>query len=127
MKILFNPQVRDYDEMVYTFSEDFVKVTQIIGGETTTDTFDFRPFPNGKLKLFDEDTGESLIETSLKENPLRRAERKNGTLYLELINFIALDASHEECFPDWIDHEEYKTIKVGSEKDSDELKDWDDF
>lgn len=103
MKILFSPQVRDNEKVIYEFSEDVIKATH----KGITDTFDFSGFGNGKLQLHDEETGEELIETEL-ENPIINAERKDGVLHVELMNYIGFDATEEERFPEWIDHTEYE-------------------
>ena len=103
MKILFSPQVRDLDRIEYKFEEGIIEATF----RGVTDVFDFTEFTDGKLQRFDYETGEEIIETELEENPLLEAERKDGELYVTLINFIGLDASHEERFPKWVDHTEY--------------------
>ena len=112
MKILFSPQVRDLDRIEYKFKEDVIEATF----RGVTDIFDFTEFGEGKLDRFDDETGEEIIETELEENPVLEAERKVGELYVTLINFIGLDATHEECFPEWIDHTEYIAPKPVEEE-----------
>jgi len=106
MKILFSPQVplNISDKIQYMFQESSFEVSLPDG---TTDVFDFSDFPNGKLDLFDEETGEELIVTELSLNPLQSAKKEDGILYVELLNYIGVDATEEERFPDWIDHTEY--------------------
>lgn len=103
MKIFLSPQVNDNERILYSFKGDEVIVT--IGG--ITDTFDFTGVPDGVLTLNDLNTGESIIKTSLVANPILSAEKKDGILYLELLNWIGADASQEEEFPEWIDSSEY--------------------
>ena len=104
MKILFSPQVRDNDRIKYTFKADVIGVEH----KGKTDVFDFADFAEGKLEIYDED-GNTLIETTLDEQPIRSAERKSdGTLYVELMNYIGLVATESERFPEWIDHTEYE-------------------
>lgn len=119
MKILFSPQVRDNERIIYEFTEDVIKATH----KGITDTFDFIDFGDGKLQLRDEETGEDLIVTEL-ENPIRSAERKDGVLYVELMNYIGADSTEEERFSDWIDHTEYVAPKptgkaIGKEGEAD--------
>ena len=87
MKVLFSPQVND-EIIEYNFEDE--KITAIYKGES--DTFDFSNFPDGKAEN---------IETSLPVNPIVSAERKNGELYVVLLNFINKDATEEERFPSW--------------------------
>lgn len=109
MKILFSPQVRDTDRIYYEFKKGLIKVWF----EDKTDTFDFRNLPDGELEVYDSETGEEMIETELDIQPIISAKKENGILYVELLNFIGLEATKEECFPDWIDHTEYIPPKVG--------------
>ena len=43
------------------------------------------------------------VETSLSVNPILIAERKSDGLYVTLLNYIDDDATHDECFPEWIE------------------------
>jgi len=118
MKILFSPQVRDdHKRIKYSFDEDVFQATY----EGVTDTFDFRDFPDGELEIYNEQ-GESLIETSLSIQPIVSAKKEKGILYLELLNYIGLEASKEERFPGWIDHTEYIPPKVGEVNGQDEME-----
>lgn len=87
MKVLYSPQVRD-KSIEYHFGDDVITAT--INNES--ETFDFSDFPDGKAEN---------IETSLAINPIISAERKEGILHVELVNFIDEDATEEERFPDW--------------------------
>lgn len=118
MNILFIPQVRETEKIVYEFSECIVKTTY----NGKTDTFDFSKLPDGVLLLKDDKTGESLIETELEYQPIKKAWKEDGILYVKLVNFIGLEASEEECFPDWIDHTEYIPPKVGEVNGQDEME-----
>lgn len=117
MKVLFSPQVRGNERIFYEFTENTIKATHT----GTTDIFDFKSFGDGELQIYDDKTGENLIETDL-ENPIISAERKDGVLYVELMNYIGLDATEGERFPKWIDHTEYIPPKVGEVNGQDEME-----
>lgn len=123
LKILFSPQVHETDRFIYEFGDQAIKVE--LNGKT--DTFDFSGFPDGVLQLEDQETEEELVETELEINPLLSAKKENGILYVELLNFIGLDATEEECFPEWIDHTEYAPHKTKSESEDEQDERWDDF
>lgn len=93
MKILFMPQFRDEDKIYYQFGGEVVTVEY----KGITDTFDFSEFTgDGELYIFD-------VETDLPFNPIVSAERKDGILYVRLIDFIPFDSTEEEIYPDWIE------------------------
>lgn len=102
MKIFLSPQ-EDSERIYYKFEGNKVSATI----ENITDVFDFTDLPDGELELYDMETGEELIKTTLPVNPIISAEKKEGILYLELLNWISEDASDEENFPVWIDSNEY--------------------
>lgn len=102
MNVLFSPQVSD-EKINYTFSRDIITVEY--KGEV--DTFDFSYFPDGKMERYDA-YGADMIQTVLEINPIISAEKKEGVLYVELINMIGADAKHEERFPEWINQVETK-------------------
>lgn len=104
MKILLSPQIRQ-DKIRYRFKDDVVEATY----KGVTDTFDFRGMTDGVLQFFDDEDNE-LIETRLEVQPIIRAERQNGVLWVELLNVIDAKAEEHQKFPSWIDHTEY-TIK----------------
>lgn len=107
MKILFSPQVpANYtDKIIYKFDEEIITVTDPSGA---VDSFDFSNFPDGRLS-------ERGIETVLNPNPIVDAWREDGELHVELLNYIGLEATEAERFPDWIDHTEYNPPKVSDE------------
>lgn len=80
--------IRSDREISYTYNGE--RITATIDNQS--DTFNFSEVPNGKL---DE------VESTLPINPIISAERVEGTLYVELINFISGDATEEERFPEW--------------------------
>ena len=91
MKILYSPQVR----------EDFDKYNVDIQGEAITiqyhdktETFDFTGMPNG--------VGEVKSEVFDFE-PITSVKRVDGVLWVEILNFIGIDATYEERFPEWIE------------------------
>lgn len=93
MRILKSPQIR-FDEERFAFSFDGEIITATLGEESNT--FDFSAFPDGEVNW-------SMIETNLPYNPIIKASRVNGTLSVEIINFIAEDAPEEDKFPEWIE------------------------
>lgn len=103
MKILLSPTFSDGEKILYKFDGETVEITYLDGSK---DTFDFSEVPNGRMDI-------ESIKTDLEINPFTEVKRENGELYLTLLNFIDLDVSEEECFPDWIDHTEYSPPKVG--------------
>lgn len=110
MKIYLSPQVND-SKIFYEFDEDVVRVR--IG--SVSEEFDFSGVPDGELSLRGKD-GELLIETSLEPFPLESAEKRGGILYLELLNWIGVNASYEERFPEWIDAKDYVAPEIAKEE-----------
>lgn len=92
MKIFLSPVVSETNKgrISYEYGED--KITVKV--DDVEDVFDFSGFPDGRV------TGED-IRTDLEINPIISAERKDGELFVKLINFIGLDATEEERFPEW--------------------------
>jgi hypothetical protein len=90
MRVLLRPQVNDKAKIVYTFSSEVV--TAIIDGDS--DVFDFTSMGDGNAVD---------IQTSLPYNPIINAERTNGILSVELLNFISSDATEIEKFPEWME------------------------
>lgn len=80
--------VRSDKTISYEFYGEIITVTI----DEQVDRFDFSEVPNGRLEE---------VETSLPLNPIVSAERIDGELYVELINFISSDATEEERFPEW--------------------------
>lgn len=91
MRILLSPQVCE-EQITYSFEGEAIHAT--IG--EITDTFDFSSFPDGEIHSND-------ITTTLPIVPISFARRENGVLSVELINFISEEATHEECFPEWME------------------------
>ena len=89
MKIKYSPQFNEHDQLIYYFDDELISVTL----NDQTETFDFTNMSNGKAEKIESDIFEFC--------PIISAERKEGTLYLELLNFIGLDATEDEKFPDW--------------------------
>ena len=91
MRVMMSPQVRfDEKRIVYSFNGEII--TASIGD--AQDTFDFSALPDGEVNW-------SMINTTLEFNPIIKAERLNGILSVELINFISGSASKKERFPQW--------------------------
>lgn len=89
MKIKYSPQFNEHDQLAYHFDDELISVTL----NDQTETFDFTNMPNGRA--------EKIESEEFTFCPIISAERKEGTLYLELLNFIGLDATEEEKFPEW--------------------------
>ena len=92
MKVYFSPQVSD-ERIDYTFENDVITAT--LNG--VTETFDFSEMPNG--------VADSIESEVFDFNPVISAKKENGTLYVELLNFIDGDATEEERYPEWIEVE----------------------
>ena len=90
MKVFFSPQ---FSERVlkYEFNNDVVTVT--LNG--VTEVFDFTGMPNG--------VADSIESEAFNFNPVISAKKENNILYLKLINFIGVDATEEERFPEWVE------------------------
>ena len=93
MKILKTPQV-SFDDRRFDFEFSGEIITVSFDG--IEDTFDFTGVPDGDVDF-------SMIETTLAYNPILKAQRVDGTLSVELLNFISEDASEAEKFPEWIE------------------------
>lgn len=98
MRVLYSPQVNEQDTLNYEFVGD--KITVTYNGEV--DIFDFTGMPNG-CSISSYDRNDVGIKSDLPIDPIIKAEKVNGVLQVELINFIGLDATEEERFPDWIE------------------------
>ena len=95
MIIKLSPQIRDFNKIWYEIEEQ--KITATING--ITDTFDFTDFPDGELKVWD-DNGEDLIETVLREVPILSARKENGILTVEILFSIDVNEQDERLlFP----------------------------
>jgi hypothetical protein len=90
MKVYLSPQVNYGEKILYSFEGDVITVTY--DGET--DVFDFTSLPIGMM---------DSVDSTLSVNPIIYAERKDDGLYVTLLNYIDEGATHEECFPDWIE------------------------
>lgn len=102
IKIFLTPQISEKENFRYSFEGDILTIKE----GNITDEFDFTGLPDGRLEMYDKE-GNELIETTLRVNPLIKAEKKDGVLYLTLLNRIGIDATYEEKFPEWIDAKDY--------------------
>ena len=93
MRIMKSPQIR-FDGTQFTFAFEGETVTATLGSES--DIFDFSGFPDGRMDS-------SMVETILVYNPIIRAEKVDGVLSVELMNFIPEDAPEADKFPEWIE------------------------
>lgn len=93
MKVKFSPVVGlGNEKLSYTFGQDKV----VVKWNEEVDTFDFLGLPDGILNI-------NSIETELGIQPIVSVERKDGVLYIKLINYIKTDAKYEDQFPQWKD------------------------
>ena len=92
LKIFYSPQVTETDLLTYDIQGEVITAT--LNGES--DIFDFSSIPDGIMKE---------IEGILAINPIVNAEREEGVLYVELLNFIKEDATEFEKSPVWIEVE----------------------
>lgn len=106
MDILLLPQVRDGSKIWYELEHQ--KITATING--VTDTFDFTGMPDGVLETYD-DYGNELIETSLETNPISRAVKENGILYIDLLFSIDADEDDDRLlFPEPMDLDSFNSL-----------------
>lgn len=107
MIIKMLPQVRDDRKIWYDVEKDKLTITI----NDVTDTFDFTNVPDGELKLVDDETGESLVNTVLDENPIRVARKQDGELYVETIFTIRPTETDERLlFPEPMAHEAFNEL-----------------
>ena len=91
MNILFRPQINPYVESFqFHFEGEIITVTQ---GEEK-DIFDFSEIPDGMV---------DGVETTLLVNPIIRARRENGVLYVELKKLYEDEVPIDEQFPEWME------------------------
>lgn len=86
-----SPQIR-FDDKRFIFSISGESITATFDG--VTDIFDFTDMPDGAVDS-------SMIDTVLEYSPIIRAERIDGLLSIELLNFVSIDADSATMFPDW--------------------------
>lgn len=80
--------VLDNKSIVYDYADDILHVTMTFNDEVYEDSFDFSTFlENGVLRLLN-GLGEETIETDLPVNPITSAERVDGVLHLELLEWV---------------------------------------
>ena len=90
MRILYIPQTNPGRKINYQFTNETITATF----EGVTDVFDFSLMPDGEA---------NQIETALSINPIINAVKENGSLSIELLNFIPEDATENEKFPVWME------------------------
>ena len=93
MRLYFSPIVGD-KKIEYKVEDQKLIVIQ----DELEDVFDFTEYPDGILRI-------GTIGTILPIQPIIYGEKKNGIMFLELINFITENASEFEKFPEWIETE----------------------
>lgn len=94
MLVLYSPQFNDQNELIYQFENDKIIVTYTDENKIKhTDQFDFSQLPDGIAQS---------IETTLPIDPIIKAERINGNLYLTLLRFHDDQAGPDELFPNWV-------------------------
>ncbi|OEH52974.1 hypothetical protein AQ616_18900 [Oceanobacillus sp. E9] len=105
MMILYVPQRNDEVRIEYEFTE--TTITARYGD--TKDTLDLSNLTEGKV-VKDEETGGSIISTSLPINPFLDIEKKDGITYVKLLYFHGMNATREERFPKWT---HFQNLEVG--------------
>lgn len=124
MKVKYT-YVRSDDVVNYVFQDDVIVVehitNELVFGKTLDepthleetgtyeDTFDFRDLPNGKLEIFDSQTGEALVDTTLPDNPIESAERIDGELWVQLVMFFGGNEIDDARNSDWFDAKEVES------------------
>ena len=94
MKILLSPQFND-GKINYTFKKDII-IAELNG---VTDIFDFTEMPDGKIE-----NPEIDIESNFGIPLVLSAEKKDGVLSVELLNYIDFsNSTEEERFPEWFE------------------------
>lgn len=114
VRILFTNQfsLSDDEAIKYEFSKNKLKVTY----KGSSESLDFEGLPDGKLKIYDEEKNKRLIKHNIGLDYLLSAEKKEGTLYLNLLNHIPENANWEEKFNSEIDYREYTPTLFGEER-----------
>ena len=92
MKIYFSPIVGLENTINYEFSKESITITV----DGVSDVFDFTGIPDGSIDI-------TSIETILPLNPLVEAEKKDGILFIKLLNPITKEATELEKFPEWVE------------------------
>ena len=92
IKVFYSPQIDETDILTYDIQGEVITAT--LNG--VSDIFDFTDLPNGMI---------NEIISDLSVNPIIHAEREDGILYVELLNYIKEDATEFEKFPVWIEVE----------------------
>lgn len=107
MIILLSPQIRDDNKIWYDIEEN--KITATIDG--MVDTFDFTDVPDGELKIIDDITGESLIETTLPTVPIVSASKYDGELTVKLLFSIGIwEQDDRILYPEPMTVEEFNDL-----------------
>lgn len=96
MFVLYSPQINETDTLEYTFVSDKIIVTY--NGQV--DEFDFTGMPDGIARSY---TKDPEIISTLPIKPVIEVVKENGILKATLLNYISIDATEEEQFPDWVE------------------------
>ena len=91
VSIFFAPIV---GETIVSYKIEGQKITVSMNG--FSDIFDFTDLPEGRTTV-------DQIETVLDPPPIIEAEKRNGVLFLTVLNFIKEGATEFERFPNWIE------------------------
>lgn len=100
MQIYLSP-IRADQKITYHFSGETItatynNLTEIYGLSFIEEGQNIRPIE------YDDDGKQTIhIPTNFPFHPIISAKRKNGVLYVELVNFIGKNASQEERFSEW--------------------------
>lgn len=83
---------------MYSIENEVIKATY----KGVTDSFDFRGMPDGEVP-YSIAKNSLEIETVLEVVPIVSAKKEDGVLSVELLQYIAPDASDAEKFPEWFE------------------------
>jgi hypothetical protein len=99
MRVLYSPQIGlTQDRITYRFDGDIIIATY----RGVEDSFDFSGMPDGKLQWGVD--APPPITSILEVVPVVDAERRDGVLYVTLLNVIDENSStYEDRFPEWVE------------------------
>lgn len=114
IKILFINQfcLTKEEKIEYRFEKNKVEINY----KGLSEKINFEGLPNGKLEIYDEEKNKRNIKHNVGIDYLISAERKNGVLYLTLLNHIPENASWDERFNKEIHYTEYKPTLFSEDK-----------
>ena len=96
MRFIKSPQYRTDAKFEYEIvGEVIVATLSVVGSDTISDTFDFTAFPDGELDVV-------TVSTSLPVPPILSANRIDGHLSVELLNYVDDSSTNADKYPEWV-------------------------